>query len=77
MFQIQWTRFQIGSYFFNYADQSEIQPKAFSTDQFTVFCSNVLKPANTKTGFPLNVFILFECFEQNMRKHRHGFPKMR
>lgn len=77
VFQIQQMRFGIGSYFCNYADQSEIQPKAFSINQFTVFCSNVLKSANTRTRFPLNAFVLFECFERNMRKHRHGFPKMR
>ena len=76
VFQIQQMRFEIGSYFCNYTDQSEIQPKAFSIDQFTVFCSNVLEPANTQTRFPNNAFILFEFFERNMRKRRHGFLKM-
>jgi hypothetical protein len=37
VFQIQQLRFEIGSYFCNYADRSEIQPQAFSIDQFTVF----------------------------------------
>ena len=77
VFQIQQMRFEIDSYFCNFADQSAVRLKAFSIDQFTVFCSNVLKPANTQKRFPHNAFIFFDCVEWNMRTHTHGFPIMR